>query len=67
MDLKTRKCNVTVPRRSWRPHGVPPEARFRGSGVIGAVGVSSESVTVSMFEGEFEGRGESVGRVCRLG
>ena len=44
---------------------MPPEARFTGEGTIGAVGVPNESVTIAMFEGEFEGRGESVGRVGR--
>ena len=66
VDLKSRKCNVTTPRpRTWRPYGVPPEARFTGEGTIGAVGVPNESVTIARFEGEFEGRGESVGRVGR--
>eukprot|EP00916_Digyalum_oweni_P019563 GHVL01032562.1.p1 GENE.GHVL01032562.1~~GHVL01032562.1.p1 ORF type:complete len:193 (+),score=3.41 GHVL01032562.1:62-640(+) len=56
VDLKTRKCNVSEPRpRTWRPFGVPPDARFRGEGTIGAVGVPNEEVTVAFFEGEFDG------------
>ncbi|KAL8598253.1 hypothetical protein ACOMHN_035203 [Nucella lapillus] len=57
VDLKTRKCNMTEPRpRTWFPFGVPPDARFRGAGTIGAVGVPNEEVTVNVFKGEFEGR-----------
>ena len=54
VDLKTRKCNVTVPHHSWRPYGVPPFARFAGEGTIGAVGVPNEQVTVAMFDGQFD-------------
>ncbi|KAK7103812.1 hypothetical protein V1264_018637 [Littorina saxatilis] len=53
LDLKTRKCNVTVPRRGFRPYGVPPQGKFRGSGTVGAVGVPNEQVTVNIFEGDF--------------
>ncbi|XP_076464713.1 uncharacterized protein LOC143296574 [Babylonia areolata] len=60
VDLKTRKCNVTEPRpRTWFPFGVPPDARFSGEGTLGAVGVPNEQLTIAIFTGEFEGRGNA--------
>merc|ERR1712136_328403 len=55
VDLHTRKCNVTVPHRSWHPWGVPPEGRYIGGGTIGAVGVPNEQVPIALFGGELFG------------
>ncbi|XP_076464714.1 mammalian ependymin-related protein 1-like [Babylonia areolata] len=54
VDLKTRKCNVTVPRREWRPYGVPPFAKYEGSGTLGGVGIANEQLTISIFSGTFD-------------
>merc|ERR550534_1761716 len=53
VDLRNRTCNVTVPHRHWYPYGVPPEGRYLGSGTIGVIGMSQESVTVDVFVGNF--------------
>ncbi|MCI3311125.1 hypothetical protein MP969_26095, partial [Escherichia coli] len=55
VDLHTRKCNVTAPRRPWFPIGVPPEARFAGEGTLGVVGQPNEQVTIAFFNGNFQG------------
>ena len=56
--MKTKKCNVSVPHHSFRPYGVPPFATFRGESTLGAVGVPGEMLTVSLFEGLFDDKGE---------
>ncbi|KAK3105902.1 hypothetical protein FSP39_008197 [Pinctada imbricata] len=49
VDLRTKKCNITVPYREWRPRGVPPESKFEYEAVIGAAGIPGESVTIQIF------------------
>merc|ERR1711963_769334 len=53
VDLKTHNCSVGPPHRPWHPWGVPPEAKFIGSGTIGVTGLSQESVAINLFEGNF--------------
>ncbi|XP_005107025.2 mammalian ependymin-related protein 1 isoform X1 [Aplysia californica] len=54
LDLKTRKCNVTVPRHPFHPYGVPPGSNFQADAVVGAAGVPGESVTVANFAYKME-------------
>ncbi|KAK3105775.1 hypothetical protein FSP39_005367 [Pinctada imbricata] len=49
LDLKTRKCNKTVPYRPWRERGVPPGSRFDFEVVVGAAGVENEHVNILYF------------------
>ncbi|XP_022333443.1 mammalian ependymin-related protein 1-like isoform X1 [Crassostrea virginica] len=49
VDLKTRKCNVTVPYRPFFQRGTFPGEKFDYEGVIGAAGLPNEHVTIQQF------------------
>ncbi|XP_067681315.1 mammalian ependymin-related protein 1-like [Haliotis asinina] len=53
-NYRTKNCTVSDLTRPFIPFGVPPDARFRGEGSIGASGLPDEHVTAVLFEGEFE-------------
>ncbi|XP_041354559.1 mammalian ependymin-related protein 1-like [Gigantopelta aegis] len=55
LNLKTKTCNVTVPRRSFMPLGIPMGTKYQGSYVVGMVGNPNEQVTAATFEGTHEG------------
>ncbi|XP_048735382.1 uncharacterized protein LOC125650866 isoform X2 [Ostrea edulis] len=49
LDLKTRKCNITVPHRGWVPRGTHPGDTFLSINTVGAAGYPEESITVLQF------------------
>ncbi|XP_062584282.1 mammalian ependymin-related protein 1-like [Saccostrea cucullata] len=49
LDLKTRKCNVTVPHRGWVPRGTHPGDTFFSEDYVGAPGYPKERLTVLQF------------------
>nr|XP_022335222.1 mammalian ependymin-related protein 1-like [Crassostrea virginica] len=49
LDLKTRKCNITVPHRGWIPRGPHPGDKFMSINIIGASGYPKERITVLQF------------------
>lgn len=49
VDLKTRKCNVTVPYRPFFQRGTFPGEKFEFEAVIGGAGLPNEQVTVQRF------------------
>ncbi|KAJ8309366.1 hypothetical protein KUTeg_014240 [Tegillarca granosa] len=51
IDLKTQKCNTTLSVRPWRPYGVPMNANFTGSALVGGSGLPGESLVVNNFFG----------------
>merc|ERR1712168_120252 len=54
LDLKTRKCNVSAPHHGFHPYGVPPGSVFKADAIVGASGVTGESLTVAEFEYDME-------------
>ena len=49
LDLKTRKCNITVPHRGWIPRDPHPGDKFMSINIIGASGYPKEKITVLQF------------------
>lgn len=49
VDLKTRKCNVTVPYRPFFQRGTFPGEKYDYTGVIGGAGLPNEHVTIQQF------------------
>lgn len=56
VDLKTRKCNVTVPYRPFFQRGTFPGEKFDYTGVIGGAGLPNEHVTIQQFSMNTTGR-----------
>merc|ERR1711879_488789 len=61
IDLKTKNCTVGQIERPFPVAGIPPNANYRGTGVIGPYNEPNEHVTVMSFDGEDTGRdGEKI-------
>merc|ERR1712121_633824 len=52
IDLKTKNCTKHPLSRPFIHFGIPPEARYVGSEVVGPVNIPDEHMTVISFEGE---------------
>ncbi|KAK6182223.1 hypothetical protein SNE40_009952 [Patella caerulea] len=55
VNLRTRTCNVTAFTRPFIDVGLPANATFTDSFVIGLAGLPNEHVTAAIFEGSYEG------------
>ena len=60
LDLQTRRCNVSVLTRPWRPAGLPPSTVYDGEANVGPVNIPSEHVTVISFHANLGNNGEYI-------
>ncbi|KAK6182225.1 hypothetical protein SNE40_009953 [Patella caerulea] len=55
LNLRTKVCNVTALTRPFIDIGLPSDATFTDSFVIGLAGLPNEHVSAVLFEGSYEG------------
>jgi len=56
IDPKTKNCTVGPIKRDFPVFGIPPNAKYQGTAVIGPVNIPDEHAVVMVFDGEDTGR-----------